>query len=177
LRGDARDGEAVMADVIERFRDTVAATTRNRAATIAVATRLRSAMASSVSRARRDAAVVTDARNALGAHETHETQHETHKTHIAFVPEYSLGDASSFGRNASWRVANDSNDSARRDSKGSPAASLATPRAVLSLAQLTVSEPEDGSGLSCPSSPPSPPSPEMAERARRAKADAAVHAQ
>ena len=181
LRGDARDGEAVMADVIERFRDTVAATTRNRAATIAVATRLRSAMASSVSRARRDAAVVTDARNALGAHETHETQHETqhetHETHIAFVPEYSLGDASSFGRNASRRVANDSNDSARRDSKGSPAASLATPRAVLSLAQLTVSEPEDGSGLSCPSSPPSPPSPEMAERARRAKADAAVHAQ
>ena len=176
LRDDARDGEAVMADVIERFRDTVAATTRNRKVETAVATRLRSAMASSVARARRDAAVVTDARDAL-RHETHEMQHETHEKHIAFVPEYSLGDASSFGRNASWRVANDSNDLARRDSKGFPAASLATPRAVLSLAQLTVSEPEDGSGLSCPSSPPSPPSPEMAERARRAKADAAVHAQ
>ena len=164
LRDDARDGEAVMVDVIERFRETVAATTREREAEIAVATRLRSAMASSVSRAKRDAAVVTDARDAL--------RHEMHEMHIAGVPHSRVGDASS-GRNASWRVREF--DSARRDSKGSPAA--ATPRAVLSLAQMTVSEPEDGSGLSCPSSPPSPPSPEMAERARRAKADAAVHAQ
>ena len=170
LRDDARDGEAVMADVFEKFRETVAATTRNRKAETAVATRLRSAMASSVSRAKRDAAVVTDARDAL-RHETHEMMHEMHemhKMHIAGVFER-VGDASS-GRNASLRVREF--DSARRDSKGSPAA--ATPRAVLSLAQLTVSEPEDGSGASCPSSPPSPPSPEMAERARRAKADAAA---
>jgi len=172
LRDDARDGEAVMADVIERFRETVAATTREREAEIAVATRLRSAMASSVSRAKRDAAVVTDARDALRHEMMHEMMHEMHEMHIAGVPHSRVGDASS-GRNASWRVREF--DSARRDSKGSPAA--ATPRAVLSLAQLTVSEPEDGSGLSCPSSPPSPPSPEMAERARRAKADAAVHAQ
>ena len=163
LRDDARDGEAVMADLLERFRETVAATSRNRKSETAVANRLRSAMASSVSRAKRDAAVVTEARIAL-----------RREMHIAGVTSHAslgdVGDASS-GRDAASRIAN---DSARRDSKGSPAA---TPRAVLSLAQLTVSEPEDGSGLSCPSSPPSPPSPEMAERARRAKADAAVHAQ
>lgn len=161
LRDDARDGEAVMADLLERFRETVAATSRNRKSETAVANRLRSAMASSVSRAKRDAAVVTEARIAL-----------RREMHIAGVTSHAslgdVGDASS-GRDAASRIAN---DSARRDSKGSPAA---TPRAVLSLAQLTVSEPEDGSGASCPSSPPSPPSPEMAERARRAKADAAVH--
>ena len=161
LRDDARDGEAVMADLLERFRETVASTTRNRKSETAVANRLRSAMASSVSRAKRDAAVVTEARIAL-----------RREMHIAGVTSHAslgdVGDASS-GRDAASRIAN---DSARRDSKGSPAA---TPRAVLSLAQLTVSEPEDGSGASCPSSPPSPPSPEMAERARRAKADAAVH--
>ena len=161
LRDDARDGEAVMADLLERFRETVAATTRNRKSETAVANRLRSAMASSVSRAKRDAAVVTEARIAL-----------RREMHIAGVTSHAslgdVGDASS-GRDAASRIAN---DSARRDSKGSHAA---TPRAVLSLAQLTVSEPEDGSGASCPSSPPSPPSPEMAERARRAKADAAVH--
>ena len=161
LRDDARDVEAVMADLLERFRETVASTTRNRKSETAVANRLRSAMASSVSRAKRDAAVVTEARIAL-----------RREMHIAGVTSHAslgdVGDASS-GRDAASRIAN---DSARRDSKGSPAA---TPRAVLSLAQLTVSEPEDGSGASCPSSPPSPPSPEMAERARRAKADAAVH--
>lgn len=161
LRDDARDGEAVMADLLERFRETVAATSRNRKSETAVANRLRSAMASSVSRAKRDAAVVTEARIAL-----------RREMHIAGVTSHAslgdVGDASS-GRDAASRIAN---DSARRDSKGSPAA---TPRAVLALAQLTVSEPEDGSGASCPSSPPSPPSPEMAERARRAKADAAVH--
>ena len=161
LRDDARDGEAVMADLLERFRETVASTTRNRKSETAVANRLRSAMASSVSRAKRDAAVVTEARIAL-----------RREMHIAGVTSHAslgdVGDASS-GRDAASRIAN---DSARRDSKGSHAA---TPRAVLSLAQLTVSEPEDGSGASCPSSPPSPPSPEMAERARRAKADAAVH--
>ena len=161
LRDDARDGEAVMADLLERFRETVASTTRNRKSETAVANRLRSAMASSVSRAKRDAAVVTEARIAL-----------RREMHIAGVTSHAslgdVGDASS-GRDAASRIAN---DSARRDSKGSPAA---TPRAVLALAQLTVSEPEDGSGASCPSSPPSPPSPEMAERARRAKADAAVH--
>ena len=169
LRDDARDGEAVMADLLERFRETVAATARNRESQSAGATHLRSAMASSVSRAKRDAAVVTEARDALSR-----AMHEMHEMHIAGVTSAcaslgDVGDASS-GRDAGSRVFR-ANDSARRDAKASPAA---TPRAVLSLAQLTVSEPEDGSGLSCPSSPPSPPSPEMAERARRAKADAAA---
>ena len=188
LTKDAREGEAVLLEVAERFQAVAFESTSRRASEIKNTTRLSREMARLLVAAERDA------RDALEARETtrraflsdvsveHDDEDDDERScvmtegrsrSIESVEKegaFSTRDedaASTFGAKTFTSSA-----SGKKDSKTERET---TPRAVLSLAKLAVLEPRGSESFtSCPSSPPSPPSPEMAERARRAMADAAA---
>jgi len=188
LTKDAREGESMLLEVAERFQAVAFESTSRRASQIKNTTRLSREMARLLIAAERDA------RDALEARETtrraflsdvsveHDddddderscvmTENRSRSTEsVEKEGAFSTRDedaASTFGAKTFTSSA-----SGKKDSKTERET---TPRAVLSLAKLAVSEPRGSESFtSCPSSPPSPPSPEMAERARRAMADAAA---
>lgn len=196
LTKDAREGEAVLSELLERFQVVAFETTSRRDVQIKSAARLSREMASLVYAAERDA---------TEAHETHMrraflsdvTEHDdedddekerscettgARSRSVACVEKegaFSAVDedaAAEATRGAKTKTCSFSS-SAHERKKDSRNTRETTPRAVLSLAKLAVLEPRGSCAFSSrPSSPPSPPSPEMAERARRAKADAAVRA-
>ena len=192
LTKDAREGEAVLSELIERFQLVAFETTSRRDIEIKNATRLARDMASLVYVAERDARDATEARETTRrAFLSDVTEHDAeddderscHTTgarsrSVACVEKEGAFSAVDEDAAASTRGAKTKfSFSAHERKKDSRNTRETTPRAVLSLAKLAVLEPR-GSGAfsSRPSSPPSPPSPEMAERARRAKADAALRA-
>ena len=189
LTKDAREGESMLLEVAERFQAVAFESTSRRASQIKTTTRLSREMARLLVAAERDA------RDALEARET---------TRRAFLSDVSVerddedDDERSCvmteGRSRSTQDVEKEKAFSTRDEdaaeapfgaktftssasgkKDSKTERETTPRAVLSLAKLAVSEPRGSESFTaCPSSPPSPPSPEMAERARRAMADAAA---
>ena len=198
LTKDAREGEAALSELIERFQLVAFETTSRRDVQIKNAARLSRDMASLVYAAERDARDATEAREStrrafLSNVTEHDDEDDDEKERscettgarsrsVACVEKegaFSAVDedaAAEATRGAKTKTSSISS-SAHERKKDSRNARETTPRAVLSLAKLAVLEPR-GSGAfsSRPSSPPSPPSPEMAERARRAKADAALRA-
>lgn len=195
LTKDAREGEAVLSELIERFQLVAFETTSRRDIEIKNATRLARDMASLVYVAERDARDATEARETtrrafLSDVTEHDDEDDDEKERscettgarsrsVACVEKegaFSAGDedAAASTRGAKTKTCSFS-FSARGKKDSERNARETTPRAVLSLAKLAVLEPR-GFTKTRPSSPPSPPSPEMAERARRAKADSALRA-
>lgn len=187
LTKDAREGEAVLLEVAERFQAVAFESTSRRASEIKNTTRLSREMARLLVAAERDARDASTARETtrrafLSDVTEHDDEDDDERSCVMMEGRsrstesvekegaFSTRDedaASTFGAKTFTSSA-----SGKKDSKTERET---TPRAVLSLAKLAVLEPRGSESFtSCPSSPPSPPSPEMAERARRAKADAAV---
>ena len=189
LTKDAREGESMLLEVAERFQAVAFESTSRRASHIKNTTRLSREMARLLVAAERDA------RDALEARETttraflsdvsveRDDEEDDERSCVmtegrsrstqsvekekAFSTSYEDAAEAPFGAKTFTSSA-----SGKKDSK---TVRETTPRAVLSLAKLAVSEPRGSESVTaCPSSPPSPPSPEMAERARRAMADAAA---
>lgn len=192
LTKDAREGEAVLSELLERFQVVAFETTSRRDVEIKNAARLSRDMASLVYAAERDAteARETHMRRAFLSDVTeHDDEDDDDKERscettgarsrsVACVEKEGAFSAVDEDAAASTRGAKTKfSFSAHERKKDSRNTRETTPRAVLSLAKLAVLEPRGSCAFSSrPSSPPSPPSPEMAERARRAKADAALRA-
>ena len=187
LTKDAREGEAVLLEVAERFQAVAFESTSRRASEIKNTTRLSREMARLLVAAERDARDASTARETTRrAFLSDVTEHddEDHDERSCVMTEGRSRSAESVEKEGAFSTRDEdaastfgaktftSSASGKKDSKTERET---TPRAVLSLAKLAVLEPRGSESFtSCPSSPPSPPSPEMAERARRAKADAAV---
>ena len=187
LTKDAREGEAVLLEVAERFQAVAFESTSRRESAIKNTTRLSREMQSLLVAAERDARDASTARETtrrafLSDVTEHDDEDDDERSCVMMEGRsrstesvekegaFSTRDedaASTFGAKTFTSSA-----SGKKDWKTERET---TPRAVLTLAKLAVLEPRGSESVtSCPSSPPSPPSPEMAERARRAKADAAV---
>ena len=188
LTKDAREGESMLLEVAERFQAVAFESTSRRASHIKNTTRLSREMARLLVAAERDA------RDALEARETtrraflsdvsveHDDEDDDERSCV--MTEGRSRSTESVEKEKAFSTRDEdaaeapfgaktftSSASGKKDSKTERET---TPRAVLSLAKLAVSEPRGSESFTaCPSSPPSPPSPEMAERARRAMADAA----
>jgi len=187
LTKDAREGEAVLLEVAERFQAVAFESTSRRASEIKNTTRLSREMARLLIAAERDARDASTARETTRrAFLSDVTEHddEDDDERVCVMTERRSRSTESVEKEKAFSTRDEdaastfgaktftSSASGKKDWKTSLET---TPRAVLSLAKLAVLEPRGfESFTSCPSSPPSPPSPEMAERARRAKADAAV---
>ena len=188
LTKDAREGEAVLLEVAERFQAVAFESTSRRASEIKNTTRLSREMARLLIAAERDARDASTAREttrrAFLSDVTEMTDDEDDDERSCVMTEGRSRSAESVEKEGAFSTRDEdaastfgaktftSSASGKKDSKTERET---TPRAVLSLAKLAVLEPRGSETFtSCPSSPPSPPSPEMAERARRAKADAAV---
>ena len=187
LTKDAREGEAVLLEVAERFQAVAFESTSRRASEIKNTTRLSREMARLLIAAERDARDASTARETTRrAFLSDVTEHddEDDDERVCVMTERRSRSTESVEKEKAFSTRDEdaastfgaktftSSASGKKDSKTERET---TPRAVLSLAKLAVLEPRGfESFTSCPSSPPSPPSPEMAERARRAKADAAV---
>ena len=188
LTKDAREGEAVLLEVAERFQAVAFESTSRRASEIKNTTRLSREMARLLVAAERDARDASTAREttrrAFLSDVTEMTDDEDDDERSCVMTEGRSRSAESVEKEGAFSTRDEdaastfgaktftSSASGKKDSKTERET---TPRAVLSLAKLAVLEPRGSETFtSCPSSPPSPPSPEMAERARRAKADAAV---
>ena len=188
LTKDAREGEAVLLEVAERFQAVAFESTSRRALEIKNTTRLSREMARLLIAAERDARDASTAREttrrAFLSDVTEMTDDEDDDERSCVMTERRSRSTESVEKEGAFSTRDEdaastfgaktftSSASGKKDSKTERET---TPRAVLSLAKLAVLEPRGSESFtSCPSSPPSPPSPEMAERARRAKADAAV---